>query len=53
MNFNVFTTEHILCKVKRLNIMIFRKLVKSRESLTADELSVVQAELRAWWEEGI
>ncbi|KAF8906870.1 hypothetical protein CPB85DRAFT_1436729 [Mucidula mucida] len=34
MNYNVFTTEHILCKVQRLNIAQFKKMLKAHAKLS-------------------
>ncbi|KAF8883198.1 hypothetical protein CPB85DRAFT_1442452 [Mucidula mucida] len=41
MNYNVFTTEHILCKVQRLNIAQFKKMLKARAKLSPEELKEV------------
>ncbi len=51
MNYNVFTTEHILCKVQRLNIAQFKKMLKERAKLSPEELKEVLEMWRMYWRE--
>ncbi|KAF8918096.1 hypothetical protein CPB85DRAFT_1430710 [Mucidula mucida] len=51
MNYNVFTTEHILCKVQQLNIAQFKKMLKARAKLSPEELKEVLEMWRTYWRE--
>ncbi|KAF9021278.1 hypothetical protein BDZ89DRAFT_1200381 [Hymenopellis radicata] len=50
MNFNLFTTEHILCKEFRLNIKLFKDLQLVWNQLPAREKRVVYEEWLTYWE---